>query len=458
MREIDKKRKHSSGEPSDIGLFAKKPRTSSELKGLEMSVLVGGSHTFLYIKVDGEDKLYACGYNIYGQLGLVDNDDRNEWIEVSFPKDLTIEKVIAGGDHNFLKGKGANGKDKLYACGWNIFGQLGLFDNDDRNEWTKVPVPEDFTIEKVIAGRSHTFLKGTVGGEDKLYASGYNSTGQLGLGDEQDRNEWTEVPVPKDFTIEKVIAGYRNTFLKGKGKDGEDKLYVCGNNDCGQLGLGDNNNRREWTEVSVPKDFTIEKVMAGYHHTFLKGKGKDGEDMLYAAGYNRYGQLGLGDNNNRREWTKVRMPQGFSLEKVIAGAEYSFLKGKGKDGEDKLYASGWNRYGQLGLGDNNNRREWTEVPVPQGFSVEKVMAGRSYTFLKVTVGGEDKLYACGKNWEGQLGLGDEQNRDKWTEVPIADLLKELQEDVNDRKQEDDVSEASGSSSFSMGLNPRDCIF
>ncbi|HJN37392.1 MAG TPA: hypothetical protein QF353_01290, partial [Gammaproteobacteria bacterium] len=72
--------------------------------------------------------------------------------------------------------------------------------------------------------------------------------------------------------------------------------------------------------------------------------------------------------------------------------------------------------------------------------------------------GEDKLYATGDNSAGQLGLGDTTNRDKWTEVPIADLLKKLQEDVNDGKQEDDVSEASGSSSFSMGLNPRDCIF
>ena len=349
MHSSDKKRKHSLGEPGGVGLFAKKPRTSSKVTDLEM-------------------------------------------------------RVVAGCFHSFIKGKGKDG-------------------------------------------------------EDTLYASGSNEYGQLGLGDVRKIAEWTEAPVPKDFTIEKVMAGYRHTFLKGKGKDGEDKLYASGKNHHGQLGVGDRRKRKKFTEVSVPQGFSVEKVVVGDNHSFLKGKGKGGEDKLYASGWNKYGQLGLGDNNDRNEWTEVPVPQGFSVEKVVVGENHSFLKGKGVGGENMLYASGLNHFGQLGLGDKNNRRKWTEVPFPKGFKLEQVAVRNYHSFLiGKGVNGEDKLYAMGYNWEGQLGLGDRRNRKKWTEVPITDLLKKLQKDVSDSKQEGGVSEASGSSSSSMGLNPRDCIF
>ena len=460
MREIDKKRKHSSGEPSGIGLFAKKPRTSSEFTDLEISLVTGDSHTFLYIKVDGEDKLYASGKNNCGQLGLGDETQRNKWTEVTQLGVIMIEKVMAGGLHSILIGKDKDGNDKLYACGRNFEGQLGLGHNEHRDKWTKVPFPKGFTIENVLAGGDHSFLQGKgKDGEDKIYASGSNMHGQLGLGNFTKRTEWTEVTLPRGFSVEKVLVGDYHSILKGKGKNGEDKLYASGSNHFGQLGLGDTTDRDQWTEVDIPQGFRLEKALVGSCHSILKGKSKDGEDKLYACGYNLYGQLGLGDKDDRNEWTAVPLPRNFTIQKVMAGGSHSFLKGKGKDGEDKLYASGYNYYGQLGLGDTKDRDKWTEVTQPEGFTIEKVLGGYGHSILKGKgKGGEDKLYASGWNNYGQLGLGDTKNRDKWTEVPIADLIKKSQKDVNDRKQEDDVSEASGSSSFSMGLNPRDCIF
>ncbi|HJN37390.1 MAG TPA: hypothetical protein QF353_01280 [Gammaproteobacteria bacterium] len=306
MHKLDKKRKHSSGEPSDIGLFAKKPRTSSKLTGIEIKVVAGHGYTFLYIKgKGGEDKLYATGYNI-GQLGLGDRRNRYKWTEVPFPKGFRIEKVMAGGYHSFLKGKGKDGENQLYVSGRNDHGQLGLGDNNHRNEWTEVTVPQGFSLEKVMAGGFHTFLKGkNMNGEDKLYACGYNHCGQLGLGDNNHRNQWNQVPSPKGFSVENMMVGWGHSILKGKGKDGEDKLYACGKNDIGQLGLGDMNNRNQWTEVTLSKGFTIEDAIDRYGHSFLKGKGKDGEDKLYACGMNDRGQLGLGDTTDRDQWTEV---------------------------------------------------------------------------------------------------------------------------------------------------------
>ncbi|HJN37433.1 MAG TPA: hypothetical protein QF353_01500, partial [Gammaproteobacteria bacterium] len=137
----------------------------------------------------------------------------------------------------------------------------------------------------------------------------------------------------RELFIHSIFTSGNHTMLLVKTKQGQNKLYACGYNDFGQLGLGDTKHRDKWTEVPSPKEFTIEEVMAGEYHSFLKGKGEDGEDKLYACGRNRDGQLGLGDNEDRTEWTEVNIPQGFRLEKVIAEPYHSILKGKGVNGE-----------------------------------------------------------------------------------------------------------------------------
>ena len=59
---------------------------------------------------------------------------------------------------------------------------------------------------------------------------------------------------------------------------------------------------------------------------------------------------------------------------VVAGGVHTFLYIKGKDGEDKLYASGKNNFGQLGSGDVTTRREtWIEVTQPEEFTIENDM-------------------------------------------------------------------------------------
>ena len=71
------------------------------------------------------------------------------------------------------------------------------------------------------------------------------------------------------------------------------ELLGFGDNQDGQLGLGDNKNINLPTLVMT--DTTIRQIVCGYRHTFIFKK--SGE--LFAFVYNDDGQLGLGDNNNR---------------------------------------------------------------------------------------------------------------------------------------------------------------
>jgi alpha-tubulin suppressor-like RCC1 family protein len=77
----------------------------------------GLNHT-LTIRADGT--LWACGYNIYGQLGVEDNTDRLTPVRVGTTSDWVA--VAAGADHSLGRRAGSS----LWAWGHNNHGQLGL--------------------------------------------------------------------------------------------------------------------------------------------------------------------------------------------------------------------------------------------------------------------------------------------------------------------------------------------
>jgi alpha-tubulin suppressor-like RCC1 family protein len=192
------------------------------------------------------------------------------------------------------------------------------------------------------------------------------------------------------------------------GENGE--VYACGRNTNGQLGLGDTNNRNTWTSVNVPiLNGVVKTVIAGYYHSFLLLE--NGE--VYACGYNNDGQLGLGDTGDRNIWTLVNVPG--VVKTVIAVYWHSFLLLE--NGE--VYACGDNRYGQLGLGNTNNRDTWTRINVPTlNGKVKTVIAGNFHSFLLLENG---EVYACGYNYNGQLGLGDTTKRNTWTRINLPTL-------------------------------------
>ena len=77
-------------------------------------------------------------------------------------------------------------------------------------------------------------------------------------------------------------------------------LWSCGRNDYGQLGLGDKNNRKTFTQIATNTD-NIKSVYCGMYYTLiLKNDG-----TLWGCGYNWYGNLGLGDSNNRYTFTQI---------------------------------------------------------------------------------------------------------------------------------------------------------
>jgi len=136
-------------------------------------------------------KIYTFGYNIHGQLGLGDTDNRNIPTLLNFEFD-GIPSDIQLGQHQSLI---LTNKNKLYSFGQNNYGQLGLGDNDDRYIPTLLDFEFDGKPVDIQMGDYHSIIFTDT---DKVYSFGRNIDGQLGLGDTEDKNN---PMIIEDFSV-----------------------------------------------------------------------------------------------------------------------------------------------------------------------------------------------------------------------------------------------------------------
>ncbi|AYV81199.1 MAG: chromosome condensation regulator [Harvfovirus sp.] len=249
-----------------------------------VDVTCGINSTFIKL-ADGT--LMSCGNNAFGQLGLglEDNEIRNIFSEIkNIPK--TVAKVICWHHSVFIKFEDGT----LMSCGDNHAGQLGLGNNTDKNIFHEIFIPKN--IFEVITRGSHTIIRLNDG---RLMSCGNNQYGQLGLADYKSRNLFCDIPGIGTNIVELACGSH---YIVIRMTDG--KLMGCGYNVNGELGLGDYANKNSYQEIrDIPKN--IKKVECGPNHTFLELT----DGTLMCSGYNIYGQLGLHHNKTRNTFTAV---------------------------------------------------------------------------------------------------------------------------------------------------------
>ncbi|XP_022842704.1 ultraviolet-B receptor UVR8-like isoform X1 [Olea europaea var. sylvestris] len=253
-------------------------------------------------------------------------------------------------------------------------------------------------ITSVAAGGRHTLALSDVG---QVWGWGYGGDGQLGLG-----NRVKTVASPhlipcidpssciKDKPdvvhqeSESAAAQSHNSvgnYIRAVACGGRHSavitdagvLIAFGWGLYGQCGQGNREDLLRPTCVTSLSGTQIETVAAGLWHTICICK----DGCVYAFGGNQFGQLGLGTNSDQCELIPKLLDASVMENKnakvVSCGARHSvILTGKmlyqfGSDfglpatfrDEGKIYSWGWNKYGQLGLGDTVDRNIPSQVPV-----------------------------------------------------------------------------------------------
>ena len=155
-------------------------------------------------------------------------------------------------------------------------------------------------------------------------------------------------------------------------------------------------------------------VFCGTYHTFALTQ----DNRLYVWGLNNYGQLGLDDTESRynpellpADWIKdENSPEPTKYENLdISGGQHHTVVCQ----SGRVYTFGRKEYGRLGLGENSDE---PQVPrnVPELRDVIRVATGSVCSFA-VTKSGD--IYSCGMGTNLQLGSGEED--DLWTFTKIT---------------------------------------
>jgi len=364
------------------------------------SIACGSSHT-VFLTNDG--KVYSCGLNTSGQLGRTGITTTPLIISTSF----TISAIACGSSHTvFLTNDG-----KVYSCGLNTSGQLGRTVDAANPQATPSIISTSFTISAIACGFSHTLF---LTNDGKVYSCGANGSGQLG------RTGTTTTPQPistlnsfTSFTISAIACGSSHTvFLTNDGK-----VYSCGSNSSGQLGrtVDEANPQGTPSIISALNLYTISAIACGSSHTlFLTNDGK-----VYSCGSHSSGKLGLGISITTPQPTPQPISTlnsftSFTISAIACGSSHTvFLTNDGK-----VYSCGSNSSGQLGRTVDEANPQGTPSIISTSFTISAIACGDFYTLFLTNDG---KVYSCGANASGQLGLGYIT-----TEVPTPSIVDMFQ--------------------------------
>ncbi|KAM3863004.1 putative E3 ubiquitin-protein ligase HERC4 [Diretmus argenteus] len=335
--------------------------------------------------------MLCWGNASFGQLGLggIDEEILVEPRKCEFFDGKQVCDVGCGRRHTtFLLQDGT-----VYTCGCNDLGQLGH--EKSRKKPEQVVALDAQIIVAVSCGEAHTLALNDKG---HIFSWGLGSDGQLGL------NNFEEcVRVPRnikslsDVQIAQVACGYWHSHALSRAG----QVFSWGQNQYGQLGLG-----IVGQGISTPQviqslqGIPFAQISAGGTHSFaltLSG-------AVFGWGCNKFGQLGLNDNNDRRFPTLLKSLRSQRVINICCGEDHTAALTK----EGGVFTFGAGGYGQLGHNSTNHEINPRKVFELMGNVVTQIACGRQHTLAFMPSSGKVEAFGLGGN--GQLGTRSTCNR------------------------------------------------
>lgn len=190
-------------------------------------------------------------------------------------------------------------------------------------------------------------------------------------------------------------------------------LFICGYNSKGTHGISVNSSLNLNNKINYNKKNSSSEISSNIQAIYSHSKSTyllTNNNMLYSVGLNDVGQLGVGDEINRKVFTKINIDniKSINVNRFTDNSKHAFAIKK----DNTCYAIGLNNSGQLGIGDNVNRNVFTKI------NVENVKYVAVYGNTSLLLTNDGLLYGAGNNGKGQLGLGDTTSRNIFTRIPI----------------------------------------
>ncbi|KAJ5073294.1 btk-binding protein-related [Anaeramoeba ignava] len=264
--------------------------------------------------------------NVFAKGYNINPKNSKEFINISSLiediNDRIIQDIVSGIGSIYLLTSNQN----AYGIGSNEYGQLGC--DSETLKKTEKPILMMKNVSKIFSGNTsnHVFI---LNSNQELFVSGNNNYGQLGLGESRRKEtkiqELTKIQnIPKGKIID-IQSGFYHSIIS-KSKIQKENFYSCG--DYQWNGLGKNRDTNEFSEIKsslFENDNIIDFSVGNFHTLILTSKSK-----LIVFGYNEYGQLGTGDRDNQSipiqiEIPKLRFNENISNYHISCGYFNSFL-------------------------------------------------------------------------------------------------------------------------------------
>ncbi|XP_037634201.1 ultraviolet-B receptor UVR8-like isoform X2 [Sebastes umbrosus] len=256
-------------------------------------------------------------------------------------------------------------------------------------------------VKLLACGSTHSIV---VTVDNKIFAWGNGTSGQLGDGERAVKDQPVQVKLPRELNVKGsdadvdvvdivgVTCGSRHSFIWTEAG----QAYSFGNNFYAQLGY--DVQRLDFKDhqlaprlfKNLPSSLKISQVACGERHTLFALE----DGSVAACGQNDYGQIGSGSDE------RVVVPRFVEcvdrVSKVTCGANHNLAL----TGDGRLFQWGCGR----ACGNIKRNILFPEEVMPPSSPVRDI-AGGCWHSLLLTDGGN--VFSWGMGQEGQLGLGDD---------------------------------------------------
>jgi AGZA family xanthine/uracil permease-like MFS transporter len=385
--------------------------------------------------------LLTWGQNSSGQLGMGDFSTRVAPQAVEYFRSATLASVACGSRTTLA----LDDDGKAFAWGKGEDGTLGIGDRSTAIKPTIIGGLLRHPMKQLMIRGAHVLALTERG---QTWAWGRNEDGQLGTS----TRKGAAAAAPEVLTQSAVptrVAGLMGVHVTAVAcgrchsvaLDVGGQLHSWGGNDDGALGHGDTVSRPSPTRVAALHEggHKVFSVACGSRHTLAL----DDQGTLFSWGWGAYGQLGhgsvsgclvpteveeldrlgltLGPNSGCQlacgyRHSMVLVPKGGHPSPAEPGGQLLGASGAGGAiAPREVYAWGWGRHGQLGLGGWDDELLPKRVAALAPLGVLKLVLGGRHS-LALCAGG--RVYAWGRDDDGQLGLGAQGGRCVPTLLPL----------------------------------------
>lgn len=387
--------------------------------------------------------LWGWGFNGNGQLGI--GSTGNQFLPRRLRTGVAEVYVHPSGnaylEQDLTRAIIRGTDNKIYACGYNGRGQLGLGNTTNPiSSWVELPWALGNTglpprnVWNFGSSLGCILVETNEGGNLSRYKiAGFNGNGQFGTGGTLQYNTAIDITslwagdntAPTQWRIRDAIGGFgywdgnynsscwMGLWVQNSSNTTNSQLKMAGVNTWGTIGNGSTGGN-QLTPFTVP--------LAGssiYDLKQISGLGGGAgavyalrtDGVLFSWGYNGFGQIGVGNTTNQANPQSTSLMTGVKeilYPNVVAWYNEYWSTAYFRKTDGTYWAAGQNTYGQAGVarGDTTTITTWQRMFIPRtrDWTVLGAMLTQGALWTPVMYDSDGVLWAWGYNGDGNTGI------------------------------------------------------